>query len=384
MLERLLGGRIAVAVVGILVAAVVTPAAAAGATAPTVAYVSQFGDGSDVAGQFDGPEQLAVDASSGDTYVVDFLNDRVEEFDSAGDYLAEFGSPGSGAGQLDGPEGIAVGPSNGDVYVADYGNDRVDVFSANGTYLSSFGAAGDGDGEFEGPYGIATDSAGSVYVDDYGVRVEKFTAGGAYVSQFATGGDGPNTPEWLAIDSVDGYIYVDDTGGGVSRYGVNGSGATAFDPTNTGACHGTGASQGIAVDPATGDVYLSGSSEYVVDEYTSTGSCAGEIGHDGTPQSSAGYFLEPWGLAVDPSTGDLAVADERSNDVQVFGSNGASLLTFGGGARRPPTSASRSASPPIPRRETSGSEIPASIRPSMVVTTPRSRSAPRAVTSCRS
>lgn len=336
MSGRVLRDRIAAAVVGAVIVAAVTPTAAAAATAPSVAYVSQFGDGGDAAGQFDGPEQLAVDASSGDTYVVDFLNDRVEEFDSAGDYVTAFGSPGSGSGQLDGPEGIAVGPSNGDVYVADYGNDRVDVFSASGTYLSSFGTAGDGDGQFEGPYGIATDADGNVYVDDYGERVEKFTAGGTYASQFATGADGANTPEWLAIDSTGGYIYVDDTGGGVSRHDLDGSGATSFSPTNMGACNGAGASRGIAVNPATGDVYISGSAGYVVNEYTSSGSCVREIGNYGIPDSGAGYFLDPWGLAFDPSTGDLSVADERSNDVQVFSSAGASLLTFGGGGGAAP------------------------------------------------
>src|SRR5580700_7149425 len=51
----------------------------------------------------------------------------------------EFGSKGDGAGQLERPKGVAVDQSTGDIYVADKGNDRIDQFEANGTFVRAWG-----------------------------------------------------------------------------------------------------------------------------------------------------------------------------------------------------------------------------------------------------
>ena len=50
-----------------------------------------------------------------------------------------------------GPEGIAVDPSSGNVYVADTANNRIQVFSSNGTFISKWGKYGAGDGSFNSP-----------------------------------------------------------------------------------------------------------------------------------------------------------------------------------------------------------------------------------------
>lgn len=49
------------------------------------------------------------------------------------------GSFGSGAGQIDQPTGVALAAASGNVYVADYANDRVDVFGQDGSFLMAFG-----------------------------------------------------------------------------------------------------------------------------------------------------------------------------------------------------------------------------------------------------
>ena len=99
-----------------------------------------------------------------------------------------FGSEGEGAGQLDKPHGVAVDRSTGDVYVADKANDRVDEFEEDGTFVRTWGwGVVDGKSEFEvctsscragpeeaqgagamfRPVGIAIDQAtGDVYVID--------------------------------------------------------------------------------------------------------------------------------------------------------------------------------------------------------------------------
>jgi hypothetical protein len=50
-------------------------------------------------GQFSYPSGVAIDAS-GNAWVVDGENNRVQKFNSKGEYLSKFGSGGSGNGQL--------------------------------------------------------------------------------------------------------------------------------------------------------------------------------------------------------------------------------------------------------------------------------------------
>ena len=98
----------------------------------------------------------------------------------------QVGRSGGGAGQLAYPTGVATGPS-GDVYVADYANTRIDEFSAGGAFIKAcgwgvsdgasqfetctstcqHGIAGGGAGQFDHLAAVATDSSGDVYVADY-------------------------------------------------------------------------------------------------------------------------------------------------------------------------------------------------------------------------
>ena len=97
--------------------------------------------------------------------MADVNNNRVQVFNSSGDFQSAFGSAGSGNGEFDGPLGIAVG-SGGNIYVADTLNNRVQVFDSGGTFQYDFGSFGSGNGEFDSPFGIAVGSGGNIYVAD--------------------------------------------------------------------------------------------------------------------------------------------------------------------------------------------------------------------------
>ena len=122
------------------------------------------------------------------------------------------GSTGGGAGELYGPLGVATDPS-GDVYVADSGNERIDEFSAAGAFIEAYGwgvsdgasqfetctttcqagILGGGAGQFDDPHGVATDRSGDVYVADYAIdRIDEFSAAGA-VSPVSPSGPGTST-----------------------------------------------------------------------------------------------------------------------------------------------------------------------------------------------
>jgi len=119
---------------------------------------------------------IAVDAT-GDIYVVDYGNKRIEKFNANAVFLTQWGSAGAGDGQFTYPFGIAVGP-NGHVYVTDVGSNRIQEFDAQGTFLSKWGSSGSGPGLFSVPLGIAVDAVGDIYIADTGNnRIQKFGSG---------------------------------------------------------------------------------------------------------------------------------------------------------------------------------------------------------------
>ena len=82
---------------------------------------------------------------------------------------------GSGDGQFNYPYGVAV-DSSGNVYVADTDNHRIQKFDSSGGFITKWGSYGSGDGQFDYPSGVAVDSSGNVYVaDGWNYHVQKFT-----------------------------------------------------------------------------------------------------------------------------------------------------------------------------------------------------------------
>ncbi len=111
------------------------------AEAQTCTTNCQYGIAGSGNGQLREPAGISVDAS-GNLWVVDSSNERVEEFSPAGEYIAQFGA-GGGAPGFSGPWGIAL--SGSWAYVADSGNDRVQRWAlpaskgAPPTYSTAFG-----------------------------------------------------------------------------------------------------------------------------------------------------------------------------------------------------------------------------------------------------
>jgi len=87
------------------------------------------------------------------------------------------GSRGLGDGQFISPQGIALDRS-GNIYVADTGNNRIQKFSPDGVFLEKWGSYGSGDGQFILPGDVKVDKSGNVYVADTGNnRIQKFIKG---------------------------------------------------------------------------------------------------------------------------------------------------------------------------------------------------------------
>ena len=91
--------------------------------------------------------------------------DRVQKFDSNGNFIKKFGSNGTGDGQFHCAAAVSV-DSNGNIFVADPGNFRVQEFNSNGTFIAKYGIMGSADGQLFSAYGLTVDSNDNLYVSD--------------------------------------------------------------------------------------------------------------------------------------------------------------------------------------------------------------------------
>jgi subtilisin family serine protease/sugar lactone lactonase YvrE len=185
-------------------------------TTDTPAYAFRFSFGSKGSGngQVNYPMGAAVD-SSGNVWVVDRDNNRIQKFNSKGEYLGQFGSEGSGDGKFNKPVDIAI-TAGGDLWVTDSENYRVQKFTSEGKYLTQFGSYGVAEnGKFVEPWGVAIGSNGHIWVSDRRYyRIQEFTASGAFVRSVGSYGNGPSQfylPSGVAIDQ-EGHVWVADTG----------------------------------------------------------------------------------------------------------------------------------------------------------------------------
>lgn len=146
----------------------------------------------------------------GYVYVADSGNNRIQKFDSRGNYITQWGGPGSGEGEFKDPTDVAV-DSKGYIYVADSGNNRIQKFDGDGNRITQWGGQGYEIGQFETPVSLATDIYSNVYVaDSRNNRVQIFESDGTFISEFRTIGAGSITPAGIAVD-FKGNIYIADS-----------------------------------------------------------------------------------------------------------------------------------------------------------------------------
>jgi DNA-binding beta-propeller fold protein YncE len=161
---------------------------------------------------------VVVDGT-GNVFVADTGNNRIQEFAHDGAFIASWGTPGSGNGQFSAPTGVALDPS-GNVFVTDTGNNRIQSFTHDGAFITAWGSYGTGPGQFSSPSYLAIDASGNVFVSDSGDglqfhgnnRVEQFTNAGVFITAFGQPGpnDGQfNYPLGVAVDA-NGNVFVAD------------------------------------------------------------------------------------------------------------------------------------------------------------------------------
>ena len=283
----------------------------------TYNFVTNWGTQGTTDGQFDLPVGVALD-SSGNIYVAEYGNNRIQKFNSNGTFITKWGTFGSSDGQFLLPHGVAV-DSSSNVYVADLDNNRIQKFSYTGAFITKWGTEGTVDGQFQSPYSVAVDSSGNVYVSDYGNnRIQKFSSNGTFITKWGSQGRGDgqfNAPSGVAVDSS-GNVYVADygnnriqkfssTGTFMAKMGSYGSGDGQF--------HGP---YGVAVDSSR-NLFITDLDNNRIQKFSSTGAFITKWGSYG---SGDGQFQGPYGVAID-SSGNVYVADLDNNRIQKFASS---------------------------------------------------------------
>jgi YD repeat-containing protein len=295
------------------------------------AYVTEFGSKGSGDGEFNDPAGIAI--SEGELFIVDYANSRVEEMSPKGAYLGQFGSEGSGPGQFDGPAFLAANPSTGDLYVSDGGNARVEEFSPAGKFLTEVGWWGSGYDELRDPIGVAISSTGEVAIaDSDNNRISQWLPQGAggtrmsYSAAFGSAGSGAGELSYPMGSAFDGggNLWVSDTyNSRIEEFSPAGKYIAAYTGTGSSALSGP---TGLAINQSTGTVYVADYNHDRIEEFkTSNGEVIGSFGSVG---SEPGELREPGGVAIDAS-GDVWVADTGNNRVEEFSSTGKLIAAYG-------------------------------------------------------
>jgi uncharacterized protein (TIGR03437 family) len=342
---------------GLVLAVVCLTIAAAGEdvsyTITTAAGGTDCGDGRPALdAELASPEGEAFD-HAGNLYIADSRDHRVRRITPegimetvAGNGHAGFGGDGGPAleAQLRMPYGVAV-DRNGDLYIADLGNARVRRVSEDGTIRTIAGGgsgrsdAGDATGaRLSQPRNLAFDSAGNLYISDFGDhRIYKVTPAGLITRLAGLGTPGTikdgesvaalmaplKFPAGLAVDGA-GRLYVADSGNARVRVIYQGMMSTA-----PGAGRTLGLPVGVALDPA-GRLYVVDKDARAVIRLTSQ---AGVV----IPGGDEGELAAPREAAFD-AEGNLYVTDSADGAGFVYRAAGDGTVEriAGSGAYRPP------------------------------------------------
>ena len=192
-----------------------------------------FGEPGKGPSQFNQPSGIFVD-KTGQIYVCDTFNHRIQKFDSNGKYIKEWSH------SFAGPKGIGGDESR--IYVVDTGNHKIQVFDTEGKFIKEWGSFGRENGKFQEPEGCVVDPGGYIYVaDSDNLRIQKFDLNGKFLAAF-------NIPTWRGKNDEMPYLALSQ---GV-LYASNGSEKAVLKYTLSGNLLGIYKKQGTGFQGAAG------------------------------------------------------------------------------------------------------------------------------------
>jgi hypothetical protein len=290
--------------------------------AETHVFQESFGPDGTAATAFEQPAAIGVDQSTGEVYVADYAAGTVQKFNSAHEpgLFTGIASNISGS-KLTGfsfrttePESeIAVNSSSHDFYVVNNPTHSLRAYQSDGEPADFTEGPGTGTNEIGGfneVCGVAVDANGDIYASDFveGVKVYAPT-GKLLVAIPATAG---STFCNLAVDS-NGTLYLNHFNGAVEKFTPSTFPVTSSTTYTAGGPVDENVAWGVAVDPATNDLYVDEHNQ--IAEYDEAGTRVLSFAAKGP-----GALTASEGLAVNAGTGQVYVSDAQGkHQVEVFG-----------------------------------------------------------------
>ena len=123
------------------------------------AYCCQKSSEQKSPGELKYPWGIAIHYNTGNIYIVDLGNHRVQVFSCNGDYLFMFSE------KMNSPMGICM--SQNKVFVTQYNGHCINMYELEGKLIKSVGSEGNGEVQFKHPHGLdVSDRNNNIYVCD--------------------------------------------------------------------------------------------------------------------------------------------------------------------------------------------------------------------------
>jgi tripartite motif-containing protein 71 len=279
------------------------------------------------AGGLNEPHGIAIAPGSNQIFVANTVNQRMDRLDLPnGTNPIDWGTKGvqESAAAFNWAQGVAFDAVSGNIWVANTRNNRIDEFGPSGTVLRELPTSGRLTSIFNWPMSVAFDPSGNMYVaDTFSNDIQSFSVPttGAPTLRWKVGGLGTGNgkfshPWGVVYDPMHTRVLVVDTNN--NRIVALNSSTGAYISTvasGKGVSNGKFANpEGIAVDAA-GNIWVADTGNNRVEEFNSSGGFLQTFGSYGTSGTSS--FNAPQGLGFDGG-GLLYVADANNNRIQVF------------------------------------------------------------------
>lgn len=308
-------------------------------------FVRKWGSSGSAPGQFNRPHGVAVDSATGNVYVMDTGNARVQIFDAVGSFVSAFTHPlfDGAAGH---PAGMAFDPGARVLWVTQAALDIALKFDEFGNFLLQLGQVNvelTDPGFFRWPRSVAVDEMGRVYVvSTDSEHIQQFTEDGAFLGIIQGPNnrkDGPFHPRDIAINRITGEKYVNAAYAfRVDKFDASNNYLLSFAGQVTDG-HNLSFPHAIATSPLTGDVYVFDSGHHLIKRFTAGGAFLSQFGGSlrisltepglfGGINAGSALTIEPGGEVWVGLTGLFYATDPRGQFLQKFEPDGNHLISF--------------------------------------------------------
>eukprot|EP00002_Diphylleia_rotans_P006465 TRINITY_DN15826_c0_g1_i1.p1 TRINITY_DN15826_c0_g1~~TRINITY_DN15826_c0_g1_i1.p1 ORF type:complete len:743 (+),score=130.39 TRINITY_DN15826_c0_g1_i1:62-2290(+) len=176
--------------------------------------------------EFDHAWGISVHPKTGNIYIADQFNHRIQVVSPSFEFVSQFGHRGGNDGEFNNPISVTVSPNGDRVVVVDNGNHRLQVFGADGTFIIAIAAGESQRITFRNPLNVAISSGGLIYVADTRTeRVQILCEDGSLVGIMGEKGcgDGEVGPaEGIAITDEDEVCVLARGGAKIQMYDLMG------------------------------------------------------------------------------------------------------------------------------------------------------------------